>query len=29
MKLNDFEFVDIGAITRHPRFNPRSYQAAW
>ncbi|MBP8272340.1 MAG: hypothetical protein KAX42_10760 [Sphaerotilus sp.] len=29
MKLNDFEFVDLGAITRHPRFHPRSYQAAW
>jgi len=29
LKLNDFEFVDLGSITRHPRFNPGSYQAAW
>lgn len=29
LKLNDFEFVDLGAITRHPRFDPASYQAAW
>jgi hypothetical protein len=29
MKLDAFEFVDLGSITRHPRFRPDSYQAAW
>lgn len=29
MQLKDFEFVDVGAITRHPRFDPKSYRAAW
>ena len=29
MQLKEFEFVDLGTITRHPRFDPKSYQAAW
>ena len=29
LKLNQFEFVDTGAITRHPRFDPDSYAASW
>lgn len=29
LRLNEFEFVDTGAITRDPRFNPDSYAASW
>ena len=29
LKLNQFEFVDTGAITRHPRSDPDSYAASW
>lgn len=29
LRLNQFEFVDTGAFTRHPRFDPDSYAASW
>jgi hypothetical protein len=29
LRLHQFEFVDTGAITRHPRFDPDSYAASW
>lgn len=29
LRLDAFEFVDIGAVLRHPRFDPDSYAGAW
>lgn len=29
LQMNQFEFVDISAITRDPHFNANSYQGAW
>ncbi|MEX8510760.1 MAG: hypothetical protein AB3X37_08405 [Leptothrix ochracea] len=29
LKMSDFEFVDLHAITSDPRFKPDSFQAAW
>jgi hypothetical protein len=29
LQMNQFEFVDISAVTRDPRFSPDSYQGAW
>ncbi|MFM2342840.1 MAG: hypothetical protein RLZZ592_2493 [Pseudomonadota bacterium] len=29
LKMQHFEFVDLGAITRHPRFDPDSFAASW
>jgi len=29
LRMNDFEFVDLGSITRDPRFNPNSLAASW
>jgi hypothetical protein len=29
LRMSNFEFVDLGAITRDPRFDTNSYQAGW
>ncbi len=29
LRMSDFEFVDLGVITRDPRFDPNSYAAGW
>lgn len=29
LKMSDFEFVDMGAVTGHPQFSAQSYRAQW
>ena len=29
LRMSDFEFVDLGSVTRDPRFDPNSFAASW
>jgi hypothetical protein len=29
LRMSDFEFVDVGAVTRDARFNAGSFAASW
>ncbi|MCC6850994.1 MAG: hypothetical protein IT502_01675, partial [Rubrivivax sp.] len=29
LRMADFEFVDLGAVTRDARFDPDSFAASW
>jgi hypothetical protein len=29
LRMGDFEFVDLGSVTRDPRFDPNSFAASW
>jgi hypothetical protein len=29
LRMSDFEFVDLGVVTRDPRFNGNSFAASW